>query len=161
MWNPEIVELGDRITGLSKLKARELGEDLEVVYGIQASPPTATAPEDQPVIKPDLEPTAFSVRVDRIDEARRIALIRLIRELLGLGLKESRDLVASLPIVIKKDLPRQQAEELKARLDVSDRAVSAFLSHTARLLGPLTDRAGKDGAICWFASFIYLEQPFL
>ena len=57
--------------------------------------------------------------VDGFDAARRVALIRAVRELTGLGLKEALDLVKAFPRVIRERLPREEAEQLKAHLEAA------------------------------------------
>src|ERR1700761_8705340 len=96
-WSPEIKDLGDKLVALSVAKAVELGDYMEQVHKIKpaasavavAAGPAAgpAAPEKPP------EPTEFTVQLDGFDAAKKINVIKIVREITGLGLKEAKDLV--------------------------------------------------------------------
>ena len=62
------------------------------------------------------EPTSFNVVLKGVQEGAKIAVIKLVRELTGLGLKEAKDFVEGAPKTVKTDLPVKEADELAARL---------------------------------------------
>jgi large subunit ribosomal protein L7/L12 len=125
-WTPEVAAVGDRIAALTLAGAAKLSSYLEAVHGIR---PTAAlaVPDGRPdvVVEPvRAEPTEFDVMLDGFDPARRVAVIKVVRETTSLGLKEARDLVEGSPAVVKELLPRDEAERLKARLEEAGARVS-------------------------------------
>ena len=94
------------------------GRYLETIYGVRATSAQVVGPEVEPDLVVDAEtvPTVFEVVLDGIDAARRVAVIKAVREAKGLGLKEARDLVDACPKVLQHRLPRGDAERLQAEL---------------------------------------------
>jgi large subunit ribosomal protein L7/L12 len=119
---PEIKELGDKIVGLSLLQAKALGDYLKEVHGIEAAggavmmaPAAGGAAGAAPK---EVEKTAFDVMLIKVpDQTKKIAVIKVVRELTGLGLKEAKDLVDKAPQAIKKGAPRDDAEQMKTKLE--------------------------------------------
>jgi large subunit ribosomal protein L7/L12 len=126
-WSADVHTLGDRIASLSVAAATELVCYLEEVHGVRPTglcvvPPL---PDTDPIPHfIQLEPTAFDVLLDGCDPARRVAVIRAVREATGLGLKEARDLVDACPRAVKESLPRTEAEGLQARLEAAGARVT-------------------------------------
>jgi large subunit ribosomal protein L7/L12 len=119
LWSEDIVALGDRIAALTVAGAAELSDYLEAAYRISAPSALAVARDVDPDVIVDegqTEPTEFDVILDGVEAAQRVAVIRTVRDLLSLGLKEARDAVDACPRVIKERLPRADAEALQARL---------------------------------------------
>src|SRR5262245_9383407 len=109
LWSPDVVAIGDRLAALTAAAAAELSAYLETAHGIRA----AAAPVVERNVEPDVvidrrpaEPTEFDVVLEGYDSARRVGVIRTVRELLTLGLKEARDAVDAAPKVLKEGLPR-------------------------------------------------------
>ena len=117
-WSPDVQALGDRVAGLTAARAVELRKYLEVVHGIKAQAPAVVRREETVPPEPTpAGPAEFQVRLDGFDALRKLALVRLLRELLGLGIKQARDFVEAAPRVVRAGLPRDEAEQLKARLE--------------------------------------------
>ncbi|MGD0093094.1 MAG: 50S ribosomal protein L7/L12 [Planctomycetota bacterium] len=122
-YAPEIKELGDKIVALTLLQAKALGDYLKEVHGIEAAvggvmmaagpaaagPAAPAAPEEKATLDVQL------VKVG--DQTKKIAVIKVVRELIGLGLKEAKDMVDKAPQVIKSNVPREDAEAMKAKLE--------------------------------------------
>ncbi|MFH0938520.1 MAG: 50S ribosomal protein L7/L12 [Planctomycetota bacterium] len=122
-YAPEIKELGDKIVSLSLLQAKALGDYLKEVHGIEAaaggavmmaapggaSAPTAAAAEEKATMDVVLTKVA--------DQTKKIAVIKIVREITGLGLKESKDIVDKAPQAIKSNVLREEAEAMKAKLE--------------------------------------------
>jgi large subunit ribosomal protein L7/L12 len=126
-WNPEIVEIGDQIVGLSVARAAELVQYLEQVHGVKAHalPVLPPVPDpDQKLKPPTPVPTAFDVMIDGFDTPRKVAVIKVVREKTALGLKEAKDLVEAAPKIVKDKLPQADAEKLKAELEAAGAKVS-------------------------------------
>jgi large subunit ribosomal protein L7/L12 len=120
-WSQEIKALGDRLAALTVPAAVELDEYLEKVHGVKAAAVISLVQPDQ-IIEPELppaRPTAFQVMLEGYETARRINVIRLVRELTGLGIKEARELVEGTPRIFKEGLALEEADRLKAQLETA------------------------------------------
>jgi large subunit ribosomal protein L7/L12 len=117
-WPRDIVEIGDRIAALTAADAAELGRYLEQVYAISAAA-LVVRPEPDPEPRPPEPPapSVFAVRLDGYDAADKICVIRAVRELTGLGLREALALVSQPPCVVKEGVAREDAERAKAVLE--------------------------------------------
>jgi len=114
-WSLDVKDLGDKIMGLTLLKAQELGTYLKDVYGVEAAmmaAPMAGGAAPAAAAEPD----EFTVMLTGAGE-KKIQVIKVVRELTGLGLKEAKDLVDGAPKPIKEALPKDQAEEIKKKIE--------------------------------------------
>jgi large subunit ribosomal protein L7/L12 len=119
-WTAMIVEIGDQIAALPMAKAAQLVEYLETTYGIEPLGLPVMRPLPQPdVVVPQPEPTGFSLLLEAYEAPAKIAVIRAVREALGLGLKEARDLVDRTPTIVRDGLPKADAQKLKAALEAA------------------------------------------
>jgi large subunit ribosomal protein L7/L12 len=125
-WTPEIAELGDKIVALTVAKAVELGDYLEQEHGIKASAgavavaamPGLGAGAGAAAAEKPAEQTEFTVILDGLaDPAKKINVIKVVREITGLGLKEAKDLVEGAPKPVKENLPKAEAETIKKKLE--------------------------------------------
>jgi large subunit ribosomal protein L7/L12 len=129
-WSAEVKDIGDKIAALTITKAVELRDYLKEVYKIEpaagggvvmaagpAAGPAAAAPA--PEVK-----TEFTVSLDGFDAAKKINVIKVVREITGLGLKEAKDLVEGAPKAVKENLPKEEAEALKKKLEDGGAKVS-------------------------------------
>jgi large subunit ribosomal protein L7/L12 len=119
IWSPEIKTLGDRIATLAKAQAGELSAYLEM-HGIKGA--SGGGPVPPPPPPPDKEevaaPTAFTVVLEGVaDTTKRVGVIKLVREMTGLGLKEAKDVVESAPKPVKENIPSDEAEAIKKKLE--------------------------------------------
>jgi large subunit ribosomal protein L7/L12 len=131
-WSPEISEIGDRIAALTVAKAVELGDYLEQKHGIKAAagavavaamPGAPGAAGAAPAAA--AEPTEFNVILDGLaDPAKKINVIKVVREITGLGLKEAKDLVEGAPKPVKENIAKADAEGLKKKLEEGGAKVS-------------------------------------
>jgi large subunit ribosomal protein L7/L12 len=120
-WAPDIKELGDKIVTLTVAKAVELGDYLEKVHKIKPAasaaaaavgPATSAAAPEKPA-----EKTEFTVSLDGFDAAKKINVIKVVREITGLGLKEAKDLVEGSPKPVKENISKDEAEKIKKQLE--------------------------------------------
>jgi large subunit ribosomal protein L7/L12 len=129
-WSPEITDLGDKIVALTVGKAVELGDYLEEKHGIKpagggvvmAGPmagPGGAGPAEKPA-----EKTEFTVSLDGFDAAKKINVIKVVREITGLGLKEAKDLVEGAPKAVKENISKEDAEKIKKQLEDGGAKVS-------------------------------------
>jgi len=121
---PEIKELGDKIVGLSLLQAKALGDYLKEVHGIEAAAggavmvagPAGGGAGAAPAAKEE-KATLDVVLTKVADTTKKIAVIKVVREITGLGLKEAKDVVDKAPQVVKAGVPREDADAMKAKLE--------------------------------------------
>jgi large subunit ribosomal protein L7/L12 len=116
-WNAKIKEIGDAIVGLTVLQAKELGDYLEEVHGIKAASGggmmmAAPAAAAAPVVEKD----TFDVVLVSFGD-KKIPVIKVVREITSLGLKEAKDLVEGAPKAIREGLQKKEAEDLKKKLE--------------------------------------------
>jgi len=118
-WSSAIKKLGDKIAGLKLMEAKELGDYLKEEYGIEpsgggavmmaASAGGAEAQEEE-------EKTSFDVVLKEYGD-KKIQVIKEVRALTGLGLKEAKDLVEAAPKAVKEGVPKEEAESAKEKLE--------------------------------------------
>ena len=107
----------DAIKGLTILELAELVKDFEAEFGVSASVAVAAPAAGAAAAPAAEEKTEFTVVLKGYDEAKKMGIIKLVREVTGLGLKESKDLVTEAPKPIKEGVDKAAAEEMKAKLE--------------------------------------------
>jgi large subunit ribosomal protein L7/L12 len=113
----EIVDLGEKIINLSLAQARALSEYLKEVHGLEAAAGgvvMAAAPAAAAVVEE--EKTEFDVVLTEAG-SNKIGVIKVVRELTGLGLKEAKDLVDGAPKNVKDGVAKADAEAMKKKLE--------------------------------------------
>jgi large subunit ribosomal protein L7/L12 len=108
----QIVEL---VSGLTVLELSGLIKELEEKFGVSAAAPVAVAAAAAPVAAVE-EKTEFNVILTEAG-ANKVNVIKVVRELTGLGLKEAKDLVDGAPKAVKEALPKADAESAKKKLE--------------------------------------------
>lgn len=93
-------------------RVRSLVEELEDVFGIKAPTATQVVPQDA---DPEVEQTEFNVVLKDMG-TKKVSVIKAVRTLTGLGLKEAKAMVESAPVVVKEGVSKAQAEEFAATL---------------------------------------------
>ena len=130
--NPKVLELADRIIELNMLEVSDLTEILRKRLNIQgggmpmgfampaavggAAPAASGGDDAAPAAE---EKTDFTVKLSGFDAASKIKVIKEVRAITDLGLKEAKELVEGAPAVIKEGLSKEDAEELKAKLEAA------------------------------------------
>jgi len=121
-------EFGDRIAEMTLKEANELSDYLEEEHGIKAAAGGAVmmaAPaaggEGSAAAEP--EKTEFDVVLENFGD-KKIAVIKVVRANTGLGLKEAKDLVESVPVRVKEGISKEDAEKLKTDLEEAGGTVS-------------------------------------
>src|SRR5215470_14955406 len=120
-WSSEIKDIGDKIMTLTLLKAQELGDYLKDVYGVEAAaaPVMAAGPAvagGSAAPAAEAEKEYFTVVLTGAGD-KKIQVIKVIREITGLGLKEAKDLVDGAPKNVKEAVPKAEAEGIKKKLE--------------------------------------------
>ena len=111
----EVIEL---VKGLTVLELAELVKALEEEFGVSAAAPVAAAaaPAGAAAAEPVEEQTEFDVILTAIGE-KKVNVIKVVRELTTLGLKEAKDLVDAAPKAVLTGVNKEKAEEAKAKLE--------------------------------------------
>ena len=125
---PEVTDLGDKIAKLTIVQAVQLKDYLKEQYKIEpaaggvammAGPAAAAAGP----VKAE-EKTEFTVVLEGFDAAKKINVIKVVREITGLGLKEAKDLVEGSPKPVKENISKDEAEKFKKQLEDGGAKVS-------------------------------------
>ena len=112
----DIKSLGDQLVGLTVKEVNELASYLKETHGIEpAAAAVAIAGPAAGGAAAAAEKTNFDV-VLKAPGANKLQIVKLVKELTGLGLKEAKDLVDGAPKTIKEGLPKDEAENLKKQL---------------------------------------------
>ena len=126
-WSSDIKDLGDKIVALTVAKAVELGDYLEEVHKIKPAGGgvvmAAPSGGGAAVAEKPAEKTEFTVQLDSFG-ADKIKVIKVVREITGLGLKEAKDVVEGAPKPIKENISKDEAEALKKKLEDGGAKVS-------------------------------------
>jgi large subunit ribosomal protein L7/L12 len=120
----DIMEIGDKIAGLTITKAVQLRDYLKEKYKIE--PAAGGAVMVQPgaggggaaAAEKPAEKTEFTVTLEGLaDPAKKINVIKVVREITGLGLKEAKDLVEGAPKPVKENVSKEESETIRKKLE--------------------------------------------
>jgi large subunit ribosomal protein L7/L12 len=112
----DLAKIVDELSGLTVLEAAELSKMLEEKWGVSAAAPVAVAAAGAGAgAAAAEEKTAFDVILAAAG-AQKINVIKVVRELTGLGLKEAKDLVEGAPKPVKTGVAKDEAETMKKKL---------------------------------------------
>lgn len=125
--SPRVQALLDDLVSLNMLEVKELTDGLKDRLGIDDSmampmnpamfagmAPGAGAPAEE--AEPVVEKTAFDLKLEGFDSAKKIAVIKEIRSITGLGLKEAKAMVEEAPKVFKSEVAKDEAEQIRDKL---------------------------------------------
>ena len=126
-FSAETKELGDKIVALTLMQAKELADYLKEEHGIEPAAGGAVmmaGPAAGGGEAAEEEKTSFNVILKEIGD-KKIQVIKEVRALTGLGLKEAKALVDAAPKAVKENVPKEEAEEARAALEAAG-AVAAI-----------------------------------
>ncbi len=107
----------DTIAGMTVMEIVDLIAAMEAKFGVSAAAAVAAAPAAAAVAAaPVEEKTEFDVVMTSFGE-KKVEVIKVVRALTGLGLKEAKDAVEGVPSTIKEDIPKAEAEDIKKKLE--------------------------------------------
>lgn len=121
-----VEELVEKISGLTLVEAAELKKALEEKFGVTASAPVMVAsgaPAAAAEAKQEEEQTEFTVELTEMG-AQKLNVIKVVREITGLGLKEAKEAVEGAPSIIKENISKQEAEDIKKKLEAQGAKVT-------------------------------------
>src|SRR5471032_2766900 len=108
-------EILDSISKMTVMEVVELISDMEKKFGVTAAAPVALAagPGAPAAAAPVEEQTEFTVTLKEYPPDKKVTVIKVIRELTGLGLKEAKDLVEGVPSIVKESVAKADTETMK------------------------------------------------
>ena len=119
----DLNKIADELSALTVMEAAELSKILEEKWGVSAAAPVAAAAAAAPPAgEAAVEKDEFDVVLTAAGE-KKINVIKEVRGITGLGLKESKDMVEGAPKVVKEGVNKAEAEELKAKLEAAGASV--------------------------------------
>ena len=115
MASEKVTALIEEVKALSVLELADLVHALEEAFGVSAA--AAAAPAAAAAAAPVEEKTEFDVVMTGFDAAAKIKVIKVVREITGLGLAEAKAAVEATPKTLKEAVSKDEAEELKKKLE--------------------------------------------
>ena len=114
----DLEKIAEDLSALTVIEAAELSTMLEEKWGVSAAAPVAVAadPAGDTGGEAAAEKDAFEVVLAAVGD-KKINVIKEVRAIMGLGLKEAKDLVESAPAAVKEDATKEEAEEIKGKLE--------------------------------------------
>ena len=113
----DLSKIIDELSKLTVVEAAELSKQLEEKWGVKAAAPVAAAPAAGGAA-PAEEKSDYSIFLSSAGD-KKINVIKEVRAITGLGLKEAKDLVEAAPKEVKKGVPKKDAEEAKKKLEAA------------------------------------------
>nr|QCI07217.1 ribosomal protein L12 [Hypnea pannosa] len=120
----------EELKSLTLLEAAELVKSIEEAFDVDVS----SASSSGMIVMPDSsssivsneveEKTEFDLVLEEVPAPKKIAILKVVRSLTGLGLKEAKDLVESAPKVLKESTSKEDAEKMKSKLEEAGAKVS-------------------------------------
>lgn len=120
----------EQLKGLTLLEAAELVKQIEEAFGVSAAAPAggmmmmAAPAAGGAAAEPVEEQTEFNVILEEVPADKKIAVLKVVRSITGLGLKEAKDLVEATPKPVKEGVKKEEAEDIKKQLEESGAKVT-------------------------------------
>jgi len=115
-------EILETISNMTVMEIVELISAMEEKFGVSAAAAVAVAAAPAAAAAPVEEKTEFDVVMTSFG-ANKVGVIKVIREITGLGLKEAKDLVEGVPSTVKEAIPKKDADDIKKKLEEAGAAV--------------------------------------
>ncbi|HEY9736799.1 MAG TPA: 50S ribosomal protein L7/L12 [Trichocoleus sp.] len=122
-------EILEKLKSLTLLEAADLVKQIEEAFGVSAAAPVggmmmAAAPGAAAPAEAEEEKTEFDVVLEEVPADKKIAVLKVVRALTGLGLKEAKELVESAPKPVREAVAKEAAEDAKKQLEEAGAKVS-------------------------------------
>lgn len=120
----------DELKILTLLETAELVKEIERVFGVDTSVSTIAMPGNSSAMVSELpaevieEKTSFDVILTEVPAEKKISILKAIRNLTGLGLKESKDIVDNVPKIVKEGVTKEESDNIKKELETAGAKVS-------------------------------------
>ena len=116
-----VEEIIDKLKSLTLLEAADLVKQIEETFGVSAAAPSGgmmmMAPGAAAPAEEVEEQTEFSAVLDDVPADKKIAILKVVRVITGLGLKEAKDLVEAAPKALKEGVAKAEAEDIKKQIE--------------------------------------------
>ncbi|MFA6916689.1 MAG: 50S ribosomal protein L7/L12 [Parachlamydiales bacterium] len=121
MSNSKHEKLVEELSNLTVLEMAELKTALEDKWGVKAAAAVsvAAAPAAAAPAEAEAESTEFDINLESVPADKKIGVIKIVREVTGLGLKEAKDLVDAAPKTLKENAPKAEAEDIKKKVEAA------------------------------------------
>lgn len=111
----------EQLKSLTLLEAAELVKQIEEAFGVSAAAPAGgmmmmAAPGGAAAAEVVEEKTEFDVILEEVPADKKIAILKIVREITGLGLKEAKELVESTPKAVKEGVNKESAEDISKKI---------------------------------------------
>jgi large subunit ribosomal protein L7/L12 len=116
MASEKVLQLMEEVKSMTVLELSELVKALEVEFGVSASAPMAMAAAPVAAAAEEVEEQTEFDAILTSSGDQKIKVIKVVRELTGLGLKEAKDLVDNVPQPIKEAATKEEVEDIKAKI---------------------------------------------
>lgn len=124
----KLTKIIEELKTLTLLEASELVTEIEKVFGVDTSVSVASMPMAAPVAAAPAEAaeekTAFDVTLSDVPADKKIAILKIVRNVTGLGLKESKDIVDNVPKLLKEGASKEESESIKKEIEAAGGKVS-------------------------------------
>ncbi|MGK7914211.1 MAG: 50S ribosomal protein L7/L12 [Prochloraceae cyanobacterium] len=124
-------EILEKLKSLTLIEASELVKKIEEEFGVSAAAAPAAMPMMMPGVgvpgaaaEPEEEKTEFDVVLEEVPADKKIAILKVVRQITGLGLKEAKGVVESAPKAIKEAIAKDEAEKFQKDLEAAGAKVS-------------------------------------
>ncbi|MBW4444320.1 MAG: 50S ribosomal protein L7/L12 [Plectolyngbya sp. WJT66-NPBG17] len=121
-------EIVEKLKGLTLLEASELVKQIEEAFGVSAAAPVGgmmmAAPGAAAPAEEVEEKTEFDAVLEEVPADKKIAVLKVVRGITGLGLKEAKDLVEAAPKAVKEGVAKAEAEDIKKQIEEAGGKVS-------------------------------------
>ncbi len=119
----QIINLIEQLKSLTLIETSELVKEIERVFNVdvslQAIPQASTPVVNAEIIKPVEEKTSYDIVLTEVPTDKKIAILKVVRTITGLGLKESKEIVDNIPKLVKEGVTKDESEVLKKELETA------------------------------------------
>ena len=120
----KLTNIIEQLKSLTLLEAAELVSEIEKVFGVDTSISVASVAATgvvaaQPAAEAVEEKTQFDIILSDVPADKKIAILKIVRNITGLGLKESKDIVDNVPKVLKESVSKEESETIKKEIEAA------------------------------------------
>jgi large subunit ribosomal protein L7/L12 len=120
----KLTNIIEELKTLTLLEAAELVTEIEKVFGVDTSVSVASMPMMAPAAaaapaEAAEEKTAFDITLSDVPADKKIAILKIVRNVTGLGLKESKDIVDNVPKLLKEGASKEESENIKKEIEAA------------------------------------------
>lgn len=121
--NDKLTTIIEQLKTLTLLEASELVKEIETVFGVDTSVSVGNVgfamPQVAAVAEAVEEKTSFDLILESVPADKKIAVLKIVRNVTGLGLKESKDIVDNVPKVLKEGASKEESETIKKEVEAA------------------------------------------